>query len=228
MPSPARLVGQRGHWQLLSRFTGYAAAGSGQVISGVRFATPKVGFAYGSTVLRTADGGLTWHPLPYGGGTVLSLETDKAVVWVVSGTCAPAALQGPTPGACGTIKVHRATITAATTSHVAVPSLDAQPTSAWAARAWLALDRSTAYLNISGKLGGSGFTATRISGPATEVARPSACDRGAALTVVPTANDTGTVFGLCAAERRSRLPGGPVPRRWRDLAADRRVRRSAR
>ena len=103
---------------MYARFPAYASPGSGNgtYLSDVRFATPRIGFVYGSTVLRTLDGGLTWRPLPYGGGTVLSLETDGSTVWVVTGAC----VGRPPDGACTGITVHRAGVTDASTSRVTV------------------------------------------------------------------------------------------------------------
>lgn len=166
------------------------------VLVGARFVSSSVGWVYGATLLRTADGGRTWTPVGHGSGDVLSLETDGTALWMVTGTC----VQGTYGRQCGQLQVWRAGIGDTAATRVDVPQLSTQPTRPWAYGAWVALAGRTAYVDTVSGVPGlfSGFTALRVSGTPTTVPRPTGCDNAAELTVVPTVADPRTIFALCA------------------------------
>lgn len=58
-------------------------------ITEIRFATPRVGWAFGSALFRTTDGGRTWAAtsIPGHGRQVLDLATDAAGTWAVVSPC---------------------------------------------------------------------------------------------------------------------------------------------
>jgi hypothetical protein len=89
-------------WRLVHTFTGWQGGTGGATpegataLSQVRFANPKVGWAFGGGVLRTTDGGRTWAPYPHPGGDVIALETDgTSVVLVAAPSCGSGGCNGP-------------------------------------------------------------------------------------------------------------------------------------
>jgi len=83
-------------WQLVASFTDLRAparqspgeVGTGTTITGVRFATPEIGWVFGGAVKQTRDGGRTWQDYPHQGGAVVDLATDgKDVVLTTADSC---------------------------------------------------------------------------------------------------------------------------------------------
>ncbi len=159
-------------------------------LQGIRFASPEVGFVYGTVMRRTTDGGRTWQSYEYGGGRVLSVETDRASVWIT-------AAEGCTLQACaGPVRVLRSAVSQAGADAVAltVPGHGAEDLST----SWVSLDGSTAYLNTFAEDEGP----QRVSGTPGELPRPDGCPAGRPMSVVPTADAHATLFAICATAPR--------------------------
>lgn len=165
-------------WVTISSFPGVVPS----ELTGVRFANPSVGWVFGSTIRRTTDGGHTWAGFPYtGGGTVLSLETDGSTVWM-------ATAGGCLDGRCdGELRVLRADVNDPAASTV----VTTQPATGLSG-AEITVDHGVAYLNRAQPgaplvLGSSVQPLHGIPG----------CAADAEQWVLPTANTSGTVFGVC-------------------------------
>jgi photosystem II stability/assembly factor-like uncharacterized protein len=78
-------------------------------VTGIRFATVAVGWAFGPLLLRTDDGGRSWarQPIPGGGKQVLDLAASSTVAYAIVSDCAfgrglcgkPLSFWRTTPGA---------------------------------------------------------------------------------------------------------------------------------
>src|SRR5699024_4343891 len=77
-------------WERRSAFTDLTTPGArttpdrAHQVLGIRFATPQIGYLYGSTTKRTTDGGRTWSDVDVDRRVVLSLETDGKRVWMAT------------------------------------------------------------------------------------------------------------------------------------------------
>ncbi|MFC8503315.1 WD40/YVTN/BNR-like repeat-containing protein [Pedococcus sp. NPDC057267] len=186
-------------WVALSTFTTLTTAGAGSTptgahqLVGIRFSGPDVGYVFGSTTLRTLDGGRSWQPVDVDRRVVLSLETDGDRVWMATArACTP----GTPPGA-GCSDLQARTGRAGDTATTAVQA-DGTPTSALAA--WIAMDGHDAYLNTSLSDPASPQAArpgplVRLSGPSGAVAPVAGCDSG--MWASGSAAAHGTLVGLC-------------------------------
>lgn len=166
-------------------------AGAGQLV-GIRFATPEVGYVFGSEVRRTTDGGRSWEPVDVGGRTVLSLETDGSRVWMATATRCAHTGTGGTPRGCSGLQVRTGAVTAGSTSPVTLPA--AVPV---VENAWIAMDGPDAYLNATAADPQQPVRATRVSGTPTTMPVPEGCDPAQGLTLAATANTQGTLVGVC-------------------------------
>lgn len=198
-----------GHtWLTRASFTGLTTPGLAQnaskpgQLTGIRFANARVGYAFGSAALRTADGGRSWRGFDVGGAVVLSLETDGQTVWLVTArACQPQppaqpGVQAPTGAAgCTGLAVQSAAVGESAAHVVKVPVL---PSSVQAA--WIVMDGKNAYLNAQTRGDGSSapVTPVRLTGTPGAVARPPGCDPKGDVWVVTTARDRGALFAVCA------------------------------
>lgn len=166
-------------------------------LTGIRFASDDVGYVFGTTMRWTADGGRTWEPFDYGKGRVLSVETDQARVWIaVAQNCSRQSCTGP-------VTVHTTGVGATgLLGSAREPALTREVGDVDAASSWVALDGSTAYLNVF-----ADGTPPQVVG-GQPLARPDDCRAERTMTVVPTATTPGTLFAICATAPRDSGNGG--------------------
>ncbi|HET7277904.1 MAG TPA: hypothetical protein VFJ22_07490 [Dermatophilaceae bacterium] len=199
-----------GHtWSTRAWFTGLTTPGLGQnatkpgQLTGIRFANARVGYAFGSAVRRTDDGGRSWRGFDVGGAVVLSLETDGQTVWLVTArSCQPEppaqpGAQTPTRAAAGCtgLAVQSADVGDSAAHVVQVAGLPPSVRTAW-----IVMDGKDAYLNAQTRGDGSSAPATpvRLTGTPGSVARPAGCDPKGDVWLVTTARDRGALFAVCA------------------------------
>ncbi|MDQ2756424.1 MAG: hypothetical protein M3Y71_07650, partial [Actinomycetota bacterium] len=163
-----------------------AAVGSGSGVTDVRFASDTVGWVFGRTVLRTADGGRSWAPYAHGGrGPVLALETDGSdVVLAAAASCTA-------PSCTGAVSVSRAAVEASAATVVGSPLLLGQ--------GYLGLDiawrQQTAVVSV--RAGSQDPPASAVRGSAvTALAQPDCANASRASTVAAPADGSGLVL-LC-------------------------------
>lgn len=166
-------------------------AGPHQLV-GIRFATPQVGYVFGSEVRRTTDGGRSWRPVDVGGRTVLSLETDGSRVWLATAARCAHTGSASTPRGCSDLQVRTGAVTSSSTSPVSVGGIRQV-----VENAWIAMDGPDAYLNATTTGTQQPARAIRVSGPPTALPVPKGCDPSQGLTLAATANTRGTLVGLC-------------------------------
>jgi hypothetical protein len=159
---------------------------------GVRFASTTVGYVYGSSTLRTVDGGRSWSALDVAGRTVLSLETDGRTVWMVTATsCSHGEA---TARGCTGLEVWSAAVTATRAAKVA--ALDGTGP---ADSAWLSMDGSDAYVSVSYADQAKQSLPQRVSGTPTRLARPQGCAATGGVWVWGTARTRGALVAMCLA-----------------------------
>ncbi|WP_457252872.1 hypothetical protein [Pedococcus sp. P5_B7] len=171
-------------------------ADPGQVV-GIRFANPQVGYVYGSTTMRTVDGGRHWDPVDVSGRTVLSLETDGKQVWMVTASSCLLSEKG-TRG-CAGLEVWSTDVTGAKAAKVV--GLD---TPAPADGAWLSMDGTDAYVSVSYEDQEAQSLPQRVSGTPNPVSRPRGCASTGGVWVWGTARTRGALVAVC---RASGAPG---------------------
>ena len=183
-------------WTTRASFETLTTPGAGSTpdranqVVGIRFATEQIGYVYGSTTMRTVDGGRSWKSVDVDGRIVLSLETDGKQVWMATaGSCQHGV--GPAAQGCGDLQVRSGSVTDSTTHQVAVP-----PTPSAVDSAWIAMDGSDAYLNRASSAPMSPWAPIRVSGKPGKLAVPSGCSHDA-MWVTGTANAPGTLAGVC-------------------------------
>lgn len=163
-------------------------------LTGIRFANPKIGFAFGSKAFRTTDAGRNWTPYDVGGRPVLSLETDGTTVWMVTAaTCkhgAAAAARG-----CSDLQVWSAGIHDGHATRHHVVGLDHPVESAW-----LSMDGSDAYLNVSYLDPATQTPAMRVSGNPADVPVPAGCAGTGGVWVWGAASERGALVAVCRSE----------------------------
>lgn len=182
-------------WERRSAFTDVTTPGSRTTpdrprqFVGIRFANPQVGYLYGSTTKRTTDGGRTWSDVDVDGRVVLSLETDGQRVWMATaGSCrhdTDAATRG-----CRDLEPRTGLVTSSSTTAV---RYDGMPGTG--ENAWIAMDGSDAYYNVTSTDGFTPVPPARISGTPEPVPVPERCAEGA--WVWGTANARGTLVAVC-------------------------------
>ena len=187
-------------WVALSTFTtlttpaaGSTPTGAHQLV-GIRFASPDVGYVFGSTTLRTLDGGRSWQPVDVDRRVVLSLETDGDFVWMATARSCTAS---DTSTRTGCTDVQPLTGKAGDTSTTPVQA-NGTPTGALAA--WITMDGHDAYLNTSLSDPARPDVArpgplVRLSGPAGALGAVDGCDGG--MWASGAAAARGTLVGLC-------------------------------
>lgn len=159
---------------------------------GIRFATPQIGYVFGSEVRRTTDGGRTWAPVDVDGRRVLSLETDGSSVWMATAaTCAHVG-SASTPRGCADLQVRTGPVTSTSTRPVSVAGVGPV-----VENAWIAMDGPDAYLNATGIEPQQSVRAIRVSGTPAALPVPEGCDPTHGLTLTAAANRRGTLIGVC-------------------------------
>lgn len=159
---------------------------------GVRFASSTIGYVYGSSTLRTIDGGRSWADVDVAGRTVVSLETDGTTVWMVTAkTCrhTETAARG-----CTGLEVWSAAVTATRAAKVATLELPAPADSAW-----LSMDGGDAYVSVSYSDQAVQSLPQRVSGTPTRLARPQGCAPTGGVWVWGTARTRGALVAMCQA-----------------------------
>lgn len=165
-------------------------ADTNQVV-GIRFATPTVGFVYGSTTMRTVDGGRSWKPMDLGGRTVLSLESDGTQVWMVTAAKCRRADAAGSRG-CSGLDVRTLDVKSAVPRQSQPLDL-AQPVES----AWLSMDGADAYVSVSYLDQVTHTPPRRVSGTPVTLARPPGCQEAGGLWVWGTANRRGGLVAVC-------------------------------
>ena len=187
-------------WTSRSTFTSLTAAGMARrtpdgddQLTGLRFATPDIGYAFGSKAFRSVDGGRHFDPLDVGGRRVLSLEVGGDTVWLVTATeCRhgeAAAARG-----CTGLEVWSAPVAGRAASRVEALHLS-QPVEA----AWLSMDGADAYVSVSYLDQKTAAPARRVSGAPVDLPRPNGCAATGAVWVSGTANTRGGLVAVCQA-----------------------------
>jgi hypothetical protein len=159
-------------------------------LTGVRFASPQIGYAYGSKAFRTTDGGRSWQPFDVGGQRVLSLETDGTRVWLVT---AAQCRHGQAAGTRGCTDLR---VWSAPTSATAAQLVQPLTLPGAAETAWLSLDGHDAYVSVS-FADDSQVLPVRVSGRPQQLARPTGCAGTGGVWVWGTADSPGTLLALC-------------------------------
>jgi hypothetical protein len=165
--------------------------------AGLRFATADIGYAYGGTTMRTADGGRNFTPFDVGGRTVLSLEAGGGKVWMVT---AQKCAQGTDVGQRGCTGLE---VWSADTSATRATKVSTLPTPGPVETAWLSMDGSDAYVSTNPTDDQAVSTARRVSGAATELPRPAGCAPTGALWTWATADAPGALVAVCRADGRA-------------------------
>ncbi|SDO86225.1 hypothetical protein SAMN04489867_0780 [Pedococcus dokdonensis] len=165
-------------------------AGPDQVV-GIRFANPEVGFVYGSTTMRTVDGGRSWRPMDVGGRTVLSVETDGSTVWMVTAAKCQRADAAGARG-CSGLDVRSLDVTSSAPQQTEALDLPEPVESAW-----LSMDGADAYVSVSYLDPSTHTPPRRVSGKPVTLARPGGCQELGGLWVWGTANRKGGLVAVC-------------------------------
>ena len=190
-------------WVARSTFTTLTTAGARTTptgpnqLVGIRFAKPDIGYVFGSTTLRTTDGGRSWQPVDVDRRTVLSLETDGDRIWMATArSCTPSDLGQQ--GGCTDVQARTGRAGDTTTTPV---QANGTPTAVDAA--WVAMDGHDAYLNTSvpdparpGQAAPGPLV--RLTGPAGALDPVDGCDGGVWASGAAAAR--GTLVGLCATK----------------------------
>ncbi len=161
---------------------------------GVRFATPQVGYVFGSEVRRTTDGGRTWAPVDVDGRRVLSLETDGSSVWMATASTCAHVGTASTPRGCTDLQVRTGPVTSSSTRPVPVAGVTPV-----VENAWIAMDGPDAYLNATGLEPQRTARAMRVSGTPAALPVPKGCDPTQGLTLTAAASTRGTLVGVCGS-----------------------------
>lgn len=184
-------------WTTRASFTTLTSPGSrstpdrAKQVVGIRFADERVGYVYGSTTMRTVDGGRTWHQVDVDRRVVLSLETDGKRVWMATARSCLHNVVGNVRG-CEDLQPRSGAVTDATTEPVTFNGMPAN-----GENAWIAMDGSDAYYNVTSTDPVSPRPAVRLSGTPTVLPRPKQCDGGSGMWVSTTANARGTLLAVC-------------------------------
>ncbi|WP_270889157.1 sialidase family protein [Pedococcus sp. 5OH_020] len=187
-------------WASRSSLTGLRTSGARVTpdrpdqLVGLRFASDRIGYVFGSVVRRTSDGGRTWHAVDVGGRVVLSLETDGRQVWMATaGSCT----HGGSRRGCHDLQPRTGAVTQDSTRPVAVPSM---PTDA--ENAWVAMDGSDAYYNVTTAGQRHPALAARLSGKPAALSLPEGCAADQGMWVSATASTRGTLLAVCPSAGR--------------------------
>ena len=156
---------------------------------GVRFASPTIGYVFGSSTLRTVDGGRSWTDLDVGGRTVISLETDGRTVWMVT---AKACRHTQPARGCTGLEVWSAAVTATRAAKVVALDVPGPVDSAW-----LSLDGGDAYVSVASTDQATQPLPQRVSGTPTPLARPQGCAATGGVWVWGTARTPGALVAMC-------------------------------
>jgi hypothetical protein len=165
-------------------------AGPDQVV-GIRFADPQVGYVYGSTTMRTVDGGKSWNPLDVDGRTVLSLEIGGGRTWMVTAAKCARADAG---GARGCTDLDVRSLAGAERTPARSESLDLPKP---AESAWLSMDGADAYVSVAYLDQKTHTPPRRVSGKPVTLGRPDGCPAIGELWVWGTANRKGGLVAVC-------------------------------
>ncbi|GAA2161368.1 hypothetical protein [Pedococcus bigeumensis] len=160
-------------------------------VVGIRFANAQVGYVFGSATMRTVDGGRTWHAVDVDRRIVLSLETDGKQVWMATARSCLHNVVGGVRG-CSDLQPRSGVVTDATTQPV---RLDGMPVGG--ENAWIAMDGSDAYYNVTSTEPVAPWPAVRLSGKPAVLARPRGCDGASGMWVSTTANTRGALLAVC-------------------------------
>lgn len=159
---------------------------------GVRFASPQVGYVFGSVVRRTTDGGRTWQAVDVGGRVVLSLETDGSQVWMA--TARGCRHTTDDRRGCQGLQALTASVSDDSASTVNVPSMPSD-----GENAWVAMDGPEAYYNVTTTVDRRPAVATRLSGTPGRLPVPKGCAAGQGMWVSASATTRGTLLAVCAS-----------------------------
>ena len=187
-----------GTWTSRATFTTYTAEGmarhtpdGGNQLVGLRFATPDVGYAYGSQVFRTTNGGYRFESMDVGGRRVLSLEIGGGTVWMVTADeCKHG--DGPADRGCTGLEIWSAPVSATTATKV--EALDLPNT---VESAWLSMDGGDAYVSVSYLDQETQTLPRRVSGDRATLKRPDGCPALGGVWVWGTANTRGGLVAVC-------------------------------
>ena len=187
-----------GTWTSRATFTTFTAEGmarhtpdgSNQLV-GLRFATPDIGYAYGSQVFRTTNGGDRFEPMDVGGRRVLSLEIGGGTVWMVTADECRRGEAAADRGCTG-LEIWSAPVSATRATKVEALDLPAR-----AEAAWLSMDGADAYVSVSYLDPSVQTMPRRVSGSPQTLARPAGCAKTGGVWVWATANTRGGLVALC-------------------------------
>ena len=160
-------------------------------VVGIRFANERVGYVYGSTTMRTVDGGRTWDEVDVDRRVVLSLETDGKQVWMATARSCQHNVVGTVRG-CEDLQPRTGAVSAATTQPVQVQGMPAV-----GENAWIAMDGSDAYYNVSSTSPAGPWAAMRLSGKPAVLPAPMGCAGNSGMWLSGTANARGTLLAVC-------------------------------
>jgi hypothetical protein len=163
-------------------------------VVGIRFATPEIGYLYGSTTKRTTDGGRTWSDVDVDRRVVLSLETDGKRVWMATARSCEHSKAPPSRG-CSDLQPRTGDVGSTTTTAVLYSGMSGD-----GENAWISMDGSDAYYNVTGPSPDVvvPFVPARVSGKPAMLPVPNGCADGAAVS--GTANARGTLVAVCRSE----------------------------
>jgi hypothetical protein len=184
-------------WTTRASFTTLTSPGSRSTpdlahqVVGIRFANERVGYVYGSTTMRTVDGGRTWDQVDVDRRIVLSLETDGKQVWMATARSCRHNVVGTARG-CQDLQPRTGAVTDATTRPVLVNGMPVG-----GENAWIAMDGSDAYYNVSSTSPATARPAMRLSGTPAVLPPPKGCDGKSGMWLSGTANARGTLLAVC-------------------------------
>ena len=164
-------------------------------LTGLRFATPDIGYAFGSKAFRSVDGGRRFTPFDVGGRPVLSLEVGGGTVWMVTASKCQHG-QGAGVHGCSDLEVWSAPTTA--TRATRVVALD---TPVPADAAWLSMDGADAYVSVSYADPAVQTLPRRVSRTPVELTRPAGCATTGGVWVWGTANTRRGLVAVCRAAK---------------------------
>jgi hypothetical protein len=183
-------------WTSRATFTTHTAEGmarhtpdGGNQLVGLRFASPDIGYAYGSQVFRTTNGGYRFEPMDVGGRRVLSLEIGGGTVWMVT---ADACRHGEVAAdrGCTGLEIWSAPVSATRATKVEALDLPRAVESAW-----LSMDGADAYVSVAYLDRETLTLPRRVSGDRTTLKRPNGCP--GSVWVWGTANTRGGLVAVC-------------------------------
>ena len=187
-----------GTWTSRATFTTYTAEGmarhtpdGGNQLVGLRFATPDTGYAYGSQVFRTTNGGYRFEPMDVGGRRVLSLEIGGGTVWMVTAADCRHGEVAADRGCTG-LEIWSAPVSATAATKVEALDLPQAVESAW-----LSMDGTDAYVSVAYLDQSTQTLPRRVSGDRATLKRPNGCPALGGVWVWGTANSRGGLVAVC-------------------------------